>query len=472
MKQEVIKLVHLSDLHFGREDEDKKASILEDLHEESPDIIVITGDILDFPYSSFYKSAQDFYNKLVSITGNNVFCVPGNHDLTRIPLLKRKFKSSFGEAGTFGRFITINHMDLFIAGIDTSDIWNFFTTKGKIRKSDWESVENIINMVKQDKGESRFNSSYKIFLLHHHPLPTKDDKSEGILYLKESGKFLAFLVDEGFDLVLHGHKHDPIEQLLSYNVGGEGEELVILSAGTSMRKENDSNAWRMGTKSSYYVISLYKDFYIVDKKNYFYDVNKFKRTKEFVRKRGINPYKVYDLELKYTVAANGDLLCDGEEKIASNLNCEINELHVYIGVTDRCPTINDDSELGLSVKRKNEELETTKIHQSDFTRRFVARLVKGEGIKEMPELIKFHWKWPGGWNDLVKDGVSKCGYRDPRRDIGRLTIKINLNEKFGKLKDIKVFHPKPESLNINGNIASFSFNEVKKNTIIDYKVSI
>lgn len=96
MDNEVV-ILHLSDLHFGKENElDQKASddrtnILNDLIDKlvdlstdwKPNIVVISGDIGNQAEIDDYKKASEWINRLISelnVPKENVIVAPGNHD--------------------------------------------------------------------------------------------------------------------------------------------------------------------------------------------------------------------------------------------------------------------------------------------------------------------------------------------------------------------------------------------------------
>ena len=60
------KIVHISDLHFGKEDPAVARMLLEDINELSPDIVVISGDLTQRARSIQYRSAAQFLEQIKS----------------------------------------------------------------------------------------------------------------------------------------------------------------------------------------------------------------------------------------------------------------------------------------------------------------------------------------------------------------------------------------------------------------------
>lgn len=91
-----IKIIHLSDIHFDRNEPENQGLILNsffsDLDEKKKEMVfettycIISGDLVnkgasDRIYNEFYQNFILRLSKIVPI--NNIFCTPGNHDLDR-----------------------------------------------------------------------------------------------------------------------------------------------------------------------------------------------------------------------------------------------------------------------------------------------------------------------------------------------------------------------------------------------------
>ncbi|MEN6593257.1 MAG: metallophosphoesterase, partial [Methanobacterium sp.] len=72
------KIVQMSDLHFEeyKFSEELKNNLLEQVSEENPDLIVISGDITAQGYVEEYVKAKEFIDELKSTA--KVYVVPGN----------------------------------------------------------------------------------------------------------------------------------------------------------------------------------------------------------------------------------------------------------------------------------------------------------------------------------------------------------------------------------------------------------
>jgi 3',5'-cyclic AMP phosphodiesterase CpdA len=82
-----MRLLHLSDLHFGTEADGIVPCLMNAIASLAPDLIVISGDFTQVADTPQFEMARTFIAGLPA----PVFCVPGNHDIPRYNLLERFF---------------------------------------------------------------------------------------------------------------------------------------------------------------------------------------------------------------------------------------------------------------------------------------------------------------------------------------------------------------------------------------------
>lgn len=161
-----FKILQISDMH----DSNKSKSIIKKTKKEKPDIIVITGDLIDRQYAAMYS----FVNELTNIAP--VFYVSGNHET-----VKPHYKEILNELEDAGAVVlkqqTMKLGNVSISGIEDSSIIDAASAMSKISIQD----------------------NYNILLAHH---PEK----------------VEHYARKGFDLVLSGHAHGG--QIIIPGVGG------------------------------------------------------------------------------------------------------------------------------------------------------------------------------------------------------------------------------------------------------------
>ena len=82
------RLVHLSDLHFGRDRPELLAPLLDCVNGLEPDLIAISGDLTQRARTSQFRQARAFIDALTA----PVLSVPGNHDTPLYNLAERIFQ--------------------------------------------------------------------------------------------------------------------------------------------------------------------------------------------------------------------------------------------------------------------------------------------------------------------------------------------------------------------------------------------
>ncbi len=112
------KLAHISDLHFGRIDEEVVEALLADLRSLGPDLIVVSGDLTQRGHRHQFREARAFLDRLSA----PYLVVPGNHDIPGVNMLAR-FAAPFAR---YQRYIERDmrplHLDAEIAvlGLNTA----------------------------------------------------------------------------------------------------------------------------------------------------------------------------------------------------------------------------------------------------------------------------------------------------------------------------------------------------------------
>lgn len=202
------KILHMSDLHFGeyKFQEELKDNLLEQVIEENPDMIIISGDVTSQGYVEEYVQAKEFINELKSTA--ETYVVPGNHDACNVGI--RQFKRLIGKR----KFICKDVRNrIVIIGLDSSEP-DIHDGQIGIDQREWlvEKLEDI-------SEDMRI-----IVTFHHHILPIPLTGRERNILL-DAGDILKILMDYKVDLVLNGHKHVAHAWML--------ENLVTINSGTA-----------------------------------------------------------------------------------------------------------------------------------------------------------------------------------------------------------------------------------------------
>ncbi len=228
-----MKLLHLSDLHFGTE-EDKIFDALKcALEEQSPNHIIVSGDFTQVASSREFAKAKTFIQSLPA----PVFCVPGNHDIPRYDLFER-FLSPYRK---YKHFIDENLCPYFsndqvvIAGINSArrvlPHWNW--ANGAISGTQILNIRGIYDQYDPD------NTKRRICVFHHPVHHALNAPMDAVVFGAKNA--MNALNDMKVDLVLTGHVHHASVT----TIGDIDHRTLYLSASTALssRRRKQQNGF-------------------------------------------------------------------------------------------------------------------------------------------------------------------------------------------------------------------------------------
>lgn len=226
-------IAHLSDLHFGRTDPDIVAGLLRDLALHLPDVVAISGDLVQRARCRHFRAAQHFLQQLPA----PYLVVPGNHDIPVYNVLSR-FTTPFGY---YQRYITRDlsplHTDveMVILGVNTARPFISNFTRGRINRAQLARIEEVFAELPP--------TTFKVVVAHHPFLPPPDRPDTPLV--GRVGLALPVLEACGIDLLLAGHLHRTYSGALSdHHILAERKILVAHAAtATSTRRRNEPNAY-------------------------------------------------------------------------------------------------------------------------------------------------------------------------------------------------------------------------------------
>lgn len=212
------KIAQISDIHFGEKNFSLqlKDNLLNQLEDENPDLIIVSGDLTTEGYVHEYEQAAEFVDQLRSIT--STYTVPGNHDARNVGLIH--FEKNIGHR----KFIHVDKAGGFaIVGLDSSepDI-----NDGQIGIDQLEWLRKQMEKLPSDLC--------KIVTFHHHLLPIPQTGRERNILL-DSGDLLRVFSECGVDFILNGHKHVPNVWMI--------EKMVTLNSGTATTRKLRGNTF-------------------------------------------------------------------------------------------------------------------------------------------------------------------------------------------------------------------------------------
>lgn len=210
-------LFHVSDLHFGAEDEGALAWFSAAVRAERPAAVICTGDLTMRGRRSEYAAALEYLCAL----DTPMTVEPGNHDLPVHNLVERLI-SPYARYKELERAI---ERPLEIAGIALVPLrttaraqWRLNWSYGWVRDRHVATAEAMLAAVPDEH--------VKIVTCHHPLLDPEGFHSAG--RTRGGVEALDALARAGADAVLSGHVHDPFDK--RFTVGNRSVRLI--GAGT------------------------------------------------------------------------------------------------------------------------------------------------------------------------------------------------------------------------------------------------
>lgn len=255
------RILHLSDLHIGRTNEEEQNFKLivkyildkgENEWQNNKPLILITGDIVDDGAETQYIVAVGHLNKLHNagfplriIPGNHDYGENGNHATIENFNLFKKYFARFHEMEFPHKKPINDHIYVGLNSMEEYTEVNF--ARGKLGSGQIKNACDYLRAL-----PARENGQKVIVCLHHHPFLFPD---EGVLKhigekvghcLKDSANFLKEIRNQGVDILLFGHEHRHLafsgtEINEAYNVP------YIFSAGKSTENNWEYKVLKDGT---------------------------------------------------------------------------------------------------------------------------------------------------------------------------------------------------------------------------------
>lgn len=219
----MTKIIHLSDLHFGRDRPELISALLLEVENRSPDLVVISGDLTQRAFKSQFHQAQQFLSKLAA----PFLVVPGNHDVPFYNLFARLFFPF----RCYRKFIDLElspvweNDKVFVLGINTVD--PMAIQRGKLSH---RYLDQLALKVPED-------DRFKLAVMHHpmeHHQVTDKELMQGASLARRA------LEEMGIDAVVSGHLHSVITEPFRDN-----PKMLFVQAGTALstRIRGDLNSF-------------------------------------------------------------------------------------------------------------------------------------------------------------------------------------------------------------------------------------
>ena len=215
-------VVHLSDLHFGRENPTVVEALLDAVSALRPSVVAVSGDLTQRARAHQFVRARRFLDALPFPR----VVVPGNHD---VPLFN-VFARLFDPLGGYRRHVTTDLAPAFadppvvVFGVNTTRPSSIKAARVHLR-----DVNRILESIR------RFDAGVVKILVAHHPF---DGHSHAALDALTRG---------GIDVILTGHLHvsSTTDTATRHDLSGRCAVVVEAGTATSTRLRETTNAFNV-----------------------------------------------------------------------------------------------------------------------------------------------------------------------------------------------------------------------------------
>lgn len=222
-----IRIVHLSDPHFGMIKPIAMEALLVALKILNPQAIIISGDITQRARDEQFEQARIFTNTFAELP---VLVLPGNHDIPMFNVFDRLMHPYKG----FTKILKGKLQQ----EIDLGPV--HILALNSTRRS--RSIQGEIDLeILKNKMETKANKKIRIVSFHH-PIDCPKWVDEKNLLLNRE-EVVPMLGSGDVDLILSGHIHDPYICLTHHRYPKVKRSMIIGVAGTclSTRTRADAN---------------------------------------------------------------------------------------------------------------------------------------------------------------------------------------------------------------------------------------
>lgn len=187
-----MRIVLLTDLHFGRARPDLIDPLLDAVATASPDLVIVAGDFVQRARTGQFQQARQFLDRL----SRDWIAVPGNHDIPLFNLPARIFTPR----AAYHRWISpqteprVQTDTADIVGLDTTYRWHH--QRGRITARQIDTVAGIL---------TRDAASRTVIVVAHHPFHHAPDVEKKVM--TGAAAALDRWSKCGPHIILSGHLH-------------------------------------------------------------------------------------------------------------------------------------------------------------------------------------------------------------------------------------------------------------------------
>ncbi|MFL6467522.1 MAG: metallophosphoesterase family protein [Pyrinomonadaceae bacterium] len=228
------RIVHLSDIHFGRTDCVVVERLAETIRKLEPNVVVVSGDLTQRARRKQFAEAQAFLGRLP----RPQIVVPGNHDVPLYNVLKRFFEP----LGNYKEYITADlapfysDAEIAVIGINTARSLTF--KSGRVNNEQIDQIRLRLDHLNEDVMK---------MVVTHHPFDLPDGYDDDAI-VGRAREMMPKIAECGADVFLSGHLHvsSVTNSAHRYRLDN-GRAALVIQAGTaaSTRGRGEANSFNL-----------------------------------------------------------------------------------------------------------------------------------------------------------------------------------------------------------------------------------
>lgn len=189
-------LVQISDTHFGTEQAPVVEALVQWVHAQAPDVLLLSGDITQRATRAQFSAARDFLRRLQV---PRTLVIPGNHDIPLFALAARLFNPYGRYRDAFGPDLepVLDAPDCLLLALNTTRWWRH--EDGELSAAQVERVAARLQTARPEQ--------LRIVAVHQPLVVTRPEDQRNLLHGHADAR--ARWAEAGVDLVLGGHIHLP-----------------------------------------------------------------------------------------------------------------------------------------------------------------------------------------------------------------------------------------------------------------------
>lgn len=214
-------LIQISDPHFGTEQPAVAEALVQLVHQQRPDLAVLSGDLTQRATREQFRAARAFVDRLQAPA---VLAIPGNHDIPLFNLWARAFTPYANHCRAFGAELEPEFESATLLAVAVNTTRRYRHKDGEISAAQIARVAT--RFARAAPGQVRI-------AVVHHPVRVTQPRDVTNLLHGHAEAVRAWALAGG-DLVMGGHIHLPYVRALSGKGDALPRRMWAVQAGTSV----------------------------------------------------------------------------------------------------------------------------------------------------------------------------------------------------------------------------------------------